>query len=120
MCPAGWRCLPGGTTKKESRSVLLLFYSCRSVASLFGARSALPEVDAGPAGRVRLHFAEDFTHQRCGVALAQEQVAQQVPDRVAFRPFEVALRLQAGRVAQASSTAAIAFGTAGDFTRRIR
>src|SRR6476469_3474259 len=63
-------------------------------------KGSAADVDAGPAGRVLLDFAQDLAHDGCSVAPAEDQVAQQVPDGVAFGPFEVTVRAHAGDVAQ--------------------
>src|SRR5215207_8591552 len=47
------------------------------------------DVDAGSCGGVIFVFADDFADDGCGVALAEDEVAQQVGERVAFGPFEV-------------------------------
>jgi hypothetical protein len=49
------------------------------------------DVDGGAAPRVRLDLAEHLAGHRGGVALAEEQVAQQVGDGMALRPLKVAV-----------------------------
>src|SRR5918995_7467683 len=48
---------------------------------------------------VRLSFAQDLAGDRGGVTLAEEDVADEVHDRVSLRPAEVAVWPLAGRVA---------------------
>ena len=46
---------------------------------------------------VRLSFAQDLAGDRGGVTLAEEDVADEVHERVSFRPAEVAVRPLAPR-----------------------
>src|SRR6185295_20304151 len=54
------------------------------------------DVDPGPLERVRDRLAQDLAGHGRGVALAEEQVAQQVRDGVALRPAEVGVGDGAG------------------------
>jgi hypothetical protein len=65
-------------------------------------------------------LADDLPDDGGGVATAQDEVSQQVGQRVALGPLEVAVRPYAGGVARVSRIAAIAFGAAGLLARRIR
>ena len=66
----------------------------------FPCTRSAADVDAGAARRVRLDLADDLPHDRWGVAAAEQQVAEQVPEGVALGPLEVAVRSDAGGVAQ--------------------
>jgi hypothetical protein len=59
------------------------------------------DVDAGSAGGVFLGFAfaEDFADDGRGVALAEDEVAEQVAEGAVFGPFEVAVGAGSGGVA---------------------
>ncbi len=50
-----------------------------SEPSLYGAPSAAADVDSGSAGRISFALAKDFAHDGCGISLAEEEVAQEVP-----------------------------------------
>src|SRR5215204_1786841 len=67
---------------------------------LRSSRSPAADVDGGSQLGVRLRFPQDLVGDGGGVALPEEQKAQQVHDRVALRPPEVAVRRLVGRVAQ--------------------
>src|SRR5215212_8676265 len=67
---------------------------------LRSSRSPAADVDGGSQLGVRLRFPQDLVRDGGGVALPEEQKAQQVHDRVALRPPEVAVRRLVGRVAQ--------------------
>src|SRR5829696_2026840 len=58
------------------------------------------DVNGGAPRGIRLGFPEHLAGDRRGVSLAEQQVAEQIQDRVALRPPEVAVRPSAGRVAQ--------------------
>src|SRR4051812_34479529 len=50
------------------------------------------DVDLRPPLRVGLGLAQDLAHHRRRVAAAEQQVAEQVADRIALGPLEVAVR----------------------------
>src|SRR5687767_8640617 len=58
------------------------------------------DVDDGAAGGVWFGAAEDFPGHGGGVAFAEDDVAEQVPERVAFGPGEVAVWSLSRRVAE--------------------
>src|SRR5215213_2812076 len=64
------------------------------------ARSSSADVDGGASHGIRLGRPQDLVGDEGGVALAEEEVAEQVHDGVSFGPAEVAVRRPAGRVAQ--------------------
>ena len=69
------------------------------------------DVDGGAAFRVRFRLPQDLAGNGGGVSLAEEDVADQVDDRVALRPAEVAVWSLAGGVAQVQEEGAVALGT---------
>src|SRR5829696_3562599 len=64
------------------------------------ARSSSADVDGGASHGIRLGLPQDLMGDGGGVALAEEEVAEQVHDGVSFGPAEVAVRRPAGGVAQ--------------------
>src|SRR5918998_538572 len=62
--------------------------------------SSAADVDGRAPLCVRLRLPQDLVGDGCRVALAEEEVAEQVHDRVALRPAEVAVRGPPGCVAQ--------------------
>jgi hypothetical protein len=58
------------------------------------------DVDARPVVGVGFVFADDFVDDGCGVAAAEEEVADHVDQGAAFGPGEVAVRSYAGGLAQ--------------------
>ena len=72
-----------------------------SLAHSSVARSSRPTPRGWRAGaRVRLGLAQDLVRHRRDVALAEQDVADQVLERVALGPAEVGVRDLPGRVAQ--------------------
>src|SRR5215212_11314874 len=64
------------------------------------ARSPAADVDGGASLSIRLRLPQDLVGDGGGVALPKEQVAEQVHNRVALGPPEVAVWSLVGRIAQ--------------------
>ena len=63
-------------------------------------RSPPTDMDGGPPFGVRFGLPQDLVGHRGGIPFAEEEVAEQVDDRVTLGPTEVAMRRLAGGVAQ--------------------
>lgn len=55
-------------------------------------------VDPGAPVGVGLDLPDDLPNHRCGVAAAEDEVAEQVSQRVSLRPLEVRLRNYSGAI----------------------